>query len=117
MGTCSVLLDGRVIAKKVGIAGSFVRRLIGLQWRRDLPDDEGLLIKPCNRVHSFNMKFPIDLVFVDDKGTVVELIPSFRPGQVSPKVSGTAGVLELSAGTADRVGLRREDRLTFDRQT
>jgi uncharacterized membrane protein (UPF0127 family) len=56
--------SGKVIAGKVMIANTFLKRLKGLLTSNGLEEDEGLIIKPCNSVHSFGMRFSIDLVFL-----------------------------------------------------
>lgn len=55
---------------KVEIACSVFSRLRGLLGRRDYPDL--LLLTPCNDIHTFGMRRPIDVAFIASDGTVVE---------------------------------------------
>ena len=76
----------------------------GLLGRDGLPQGEGLLIKPCGSVHTFFMRFPIDVVFLDRELSVLAVRPEVRPW----RTAGTRGgkvVLELGAGEAARLGI------------
>lgn len=82
------------------VADSFITRLCGLMFRRELPGGEGLLIRPCNSVHTHFMRFPIDVIFVDREWRVLHLILGMRPWRHSPVVRGSVAVLELGNGAA-----------------
>ncbi len=101
--------DGREVAGAVRLADSFARRLRGLLGVRKLPPGHGLLIVPCSGVHTLFMRFPIDAVALDHKGTVVDVrrrIPPWRP-LVLPGGKPFA-ILELRSGAA---GVRPGDQL------
>ena len=71
-----------ILGVRAVVADTFLSRLRGLMFRRDLPAGEGLLIKRCNAIHTFFMRFPIDAVFLDRAGAVVRVvrdIPPWRP--------------------------------------
>lgn len=84
------------------VADSLLSRGLGLMFRKGLPRDGGLLIKFSRHIrsysiHSFFMRFTIDLVFLDNKNRIVDLHTLKPWGLFSPK--GTcAGVLEVNAG-------------------
>jgi uncharacterized membrane protein (UPF0127 family) len=59
------------IATQCTEARSFLARLRGLMGHPGLEAGQGLLIEPCSSVHSFFMRFPIDVIFVDRANTVV----------------------------------------------
>lgn len=101
---------GPVVARRVMHANTFWRRLRGLMGRRSLMPDEGLLLDPCNAIHTFFMRFPIDALFLDAEGRVVgvvESMPLWR-WRIMP---GARAVLELAAGTVARTGIRQGDRI------
>ena len=56
---------GTVLAEEAGHARGYWRRLIGLMGRARLADGEGLIFTPCRGIHTYFMRFPIDLVFID----------------------------------------------------
>lgn len=105
--------NGRIIADRVRLASAFGSRLRGLLGVRHLPEGEGLLLSPCNSVHMFFMSIPLDVVFLDETGEVVGLICNLRPWRISGLYPRASAVLELPAGTCERAGLRRSDRLVF----
>ena len=71
---------------------------------------EGLLIRRAGSVHTFFMRFPIDVVFLDGSGAVVKRVTKLRPWRVALARSGR-DALELAAGEAERLRIDRGDRL------
>ncbi|WP_136513119.1 DUF192 domain-containing protein [Geomonas edaphica] len=90
--------SGREVAGNVTVAGSFFSRLKGLIGKKSLPDGEALWIKPCNSVHTFGMRFPIDVVFLDRDLQVVAVKARLRPNAISGIHRKACSVLELPAG-------------------
>ncbi|MGB9880875.1 MAG: DUF192 domain-containing protein [Anaerolineae bacterium] len=91
------------------VASGFFSRLIGLIGRTDA--GPGLLIPECNWIHTFFMCFPIDVVYVDREGRVLELVEGLKPWRVGPWVREACAVLEFEAGTARGLGIRSGIRL------
>jgi len=73
------------------------RRLLGLALRRRPPDGWGLLLPRCRSVHTFGMRFAIDVVFLDSRGRVVRVVCGLRPGRIV-LCRRAESVLELRAG-------------------
>jgi protein-S-isoprenylcysteine O-methyltransferase Ste14/uncharacterized membrane protein (UPF0127 family) len=94
-----------VLADRLRVADTHWTRLRGLLGTRRLAPGEGLWIRPCNQVHMFGMRYPIDVVFLDDAGLVLRTVENLRPWRVSPRVRGAASVLELPAGAIARAGI------------
>ncbi|MFA6031017.1 MAG: DUF192 domain-containing protein [Elusimicrobiota bacterium] len=82
------------------LADGLRSRLVGLLGRSALGRGEGLWLVPCSQVHMFFMRFPIDVVFLDAKGRVLQVVRELRPWRVSPWVRGAHSALELPAGGA-----------------
>ncbi len=102
-----------VLADNCSVADNFASRFIGLMGRKELSSGKGLLIVPCNSIHMFFMRFPIDAVFLDKNNRVVHICESIKPWRIS-KIVGTAhSVLELPAGTALKTSTEVEDNLLF----
>jgi uncharacterized protein len=76
----------------------------GLLGRDGLAQGEGLLIKPCGSVHTFFMRFPLDVVFLDRELSVVAVRPEVRPWRTAG-ARGAKIALELAAGEAARLGI------------
>lgn len=110
-----VLMEGEVIALRVGVADSFFARMIGLLRHKKLDKGEGLLIRPCCQVHTFNMRFDIDILFLSKTGEILYIEESLGPGMVSPFVKKSYQVLELKCGTVKEKGITIGKRVAFDR--
>lgn len=95
------LTSGKELSRTLAVADTFFARLKGLLGKRELPPGGGLWIKPCNSIHTFGMKFPIDVAFLDREMQVVALAKTLRPNRVAPFCSRASSVLELPAGTLD----------------
>ena len=88
-------------------------RRIGLLGRATMADDTAMIIAPCSSVHTFFMKFTIDVAFVDRDGIVLKRYRSLGPWRVAFALGAFAAV-ELVAGRLDRSGVRTGDRLLID---
>lgn len=84
---------------RVRLARGFFARARGLLGTRSLAPDAGLLIPRCSAVHTFGMRYPIDLLFLDHDATVVAIHPAVPPWRIR-RLPGAAAVLEVAAGTA-----------------
>lgn len=104
---------GLTLGTAVAEADSFLLRLRGLMFRKALAPGEGLVIRPCNAVHTHFMRFPIDVLFLDDEGRVLHVIPAMPPWRQSPIVRGARAVLELASGAAGTT--QAGDRLEVER--
>ena len=96
--------NGAVICERCSIARNSLTRMRGLLGRRALAQDEGLLLRPAGSVHTFFMRFPIDIVFLDADNRVMRVSADTRPWRTAATRKARA-VLELAAGEAMRVGL------------
>ncbi len=97
---------GEVIADKVRIAQNFKSRSIGLLNRRSLNENEALLIKPCASIHTFFMKFPIDVLFLSKEGNIVKIEHSLKPWKLSGCLAGCFMVLELQQGKVSKTTIK-----------
>ena len=80
------------------VASGFADRLVGLLSRTHMPDDIGLYFPKCSAVHTFGMRFSIDVLFLDADCRVVKIV-TMNPWRVQ-SVRGASSVLELNAGAA-----------------
>jgi uncharacterized membrane protein (UPF0127 family) len=90
---------GTVLADKVGVADTRASRAVGLLTRSGLEAGEALWIVPSRGVHTWGMRFTIDVLALDEAGTVIDCVSNLRPWRMRLPRKGTAGVLELPAGT------------------
>ena len=106
--------NGCVLAERVGTAATRRARAIGLLRHNALPKGEGLWIVPSRGVHTFGMRFAIDVVALDDRGRIIDLVANMRPWRLRLPRPGCLGVLELPAGTIALSGTRLGDAVVFD---
>ena len=101
---------GVLLAEKLTVADTFWKRLRGLLGTREWPEGNALLIRPCNSVHMFGMKYRLDVLFVDRKNMVLEAVEALAPGRLKFCLGAKCAV-ELPEGTLRRTGTCRGDRL------
>jgi uncharacterized protein len=101
-----------VLADSVEVADQGSTRRKGLLGRDGLPAGAGLWITPCESVHTFWMKFAIDLVYLDRSKRVKKVRSGVPPWRLSACFSAHS-VLEFASGTVDRTHTRPGDRLEF----
>jgi uncharacterized membrane protein (UPF0127 family) len=98
------LNTGAVVATHVAVADTRATRAVGLLTRSGLNPGEGLWIVPSRGVHTWGMRFAIDVVALDQEGVVVDRVAVLKPWRIRLPRRGTAGVLELPAGALDATG-------------
>ena len=74
-------------------------RLLGLAFLRSIPPDHALLIPHCRSVHTFGMRFPIDVTFLDERGTVLRVDRAVPPRRIR-FCRGAFAVLEIATGAS-----------------
>jgi uncharacterized membrane protein (UPF0127 family) len=103
-----------LVAEAAEIADTPRARTVGLLKRTSLEPGEGLLITPCEGIHTFGMKFAIDVVFVSGKKKVMKVRPAMPRSRISLCLLAHS-VIELPAGTAARTGTVKGDQLQFEK--
>ncbi|MBI4788169.1 MAG: DUF192 domain-containing protein [Chloroflexi bacterium] len=93
-----------VLVENGAVAASAWARLRGLLGHRPLQAGEGLLLRGEKAIHTIGMGFPIDVLFLDRAGRIVQLYHSMVPLRVSPYVFRAADVLELPSGILEKTG-------------
>jgi hypothetical protein len=101
---------GTSIGDAIETAESSAQRRTGLLKHERLNDGEGLWIVPCEAVHTFFMKFAIDLIYLDRKHHVKSVVRAVRPWRFSACLSAHS-ILELPTGTIDRSQTKKGDEL------
>ena len=91
-------VNGKVVLERIIMADTYTKRLQGLLGRKGLDEREGMMILPCNSIHTYRMKFPIDVLFVDRDNVVVKVLRDFKPGRMGPLVFKSHFVMEAEAG-------------------
>lgn len=99
-----------VLDREVAVATGFRARLLGLSYMDRCAAGAGLLIPRCSAIHTFGMRFALDLVFLDASLEPLELRRAVRPRRFV-YCPGAASVLELPAPAAGRQGKARTDEI------
>lgn len=89
---------GKYIVNNLEIANTLEKQVKGLLGRSFFKKGQGLLIPFSNQIHTNNMQFAIDVLFLDDSNKVVHIIKSMPEGYVTPKIFLASKVLELPSG-------------------
>jgi uncharacterized protein len=107
---------GACLAARVDVAGDSASRRRGLLGRDHFDPGSAILIAPCQGVHTFGMRFPIDIVAIARDGSVIK-IRAHVPSRRIVMAWSAFAIIELPAGEADRSGLRVGDRLITNRES
>ncbi len=102
------------IGDAVEVADTSAKRRTGLLKHESLPAGHGLWIVPCEGVHTWGMKFAIDVVYLNKKRRVVKIRKDMGRRRLSFCLWAHS-VLELPAGTVERTGMEKGDQLEFER--
>jgi uncharacterized protein len=101
------------LATEMSIAGTHWSRFRGLMWTDAVkfPAGRGLWIVPCRGVHTFGMRFPIDVIYLDGNRIVVHIENRLKPWRVAPVKMRAASVLELPGNTIQSTGTSLGDEI------
>ena len=110
----SNLTRNRILAESADIADTSAKRRTGLLKHSSLEPGEGLWIAPSEGVHTFGMKFAIDVVFLNKKKKILKVRPNMVRGRIALSLLAHS-VLELPAGTLEKTGTTAGDQLEFEK--
>lgn len=90
---------------QVLVAGTMRERMRGLLGREALRQREGMLLKSCRLIHTYGMRYPIDVIYLSRNGKVLKVTEALAPRRMSGTWRADS-VLEMAAGEACRCGIR-----------
>lgn len=97
--------NGQTLIPRLEIANTFFSRFWGLMGKKNLDLASGILFPNCNSIHTFFMKFPIDVILLSREGRVVEIREAVNPWGLLLPVKQASHVIELSALSAKNLGI------------
>jgi len=112
--------QGREVVFQVEIADSPARRELGLQYRRELAPDRGMIfLFPAETEQTFWMKntpIPLDMIFIDHERKIVGIVEQTVPFSLDARSVGKPSqfVLEINGGLTKRYGIQAGDRVRFE---
>ncbi len=110
---------GRELTFQVEVADTPSKRELGLQYRRDLPPDRGMIfLFPTESEHSFWMKntpLPLDMIFISKDLKIVGIVEQAVPFSTDSRSVPAASqfVLEINGGLSKRHGIKAGDSVRF----
>ncbi|MBI2521257.1 MAG: DUF192 domain-containing protein [Bdellovibrio sp.] len=87
-----------LLSSKTRHANATLDRMIGLMFAPPTVEIDGLLIEPCNSIHTFFMRFNLDLVFLSRKNVILKIQRNVKPWRMTWIVWRAKKVLELKSG-------------------
>lgn len=111
MKKCNIYVNSLLLFENIKIADNFFLRFKGLMGETQLKNYSGLLISPCNQIHTFFMKMNIDVIFIDKDMQIVKTIQNAQKSKIYPAVKKSAAVLELEPGIIKKYGLNVGDNI------
>ena len=107
--------SGSVVADRVMTAFDSKSRRKGLLKQDSMPEGSALIIAPCNAIHTFFMRFAIDVAFVARDGRVLKTRKAVPAWRLAASL-GAFAVVELPSGALDRSDLAPGDLLVARRR-
>jgi uncharacterized membrane protein (UPF0127 family) len=104
---------GQIVCERCYVAERSLPRIRGLIGWSELAPGEGMLLRPSWSIHTAFVGYPIDAVFLDGELAIIG-VAHLKPFRAALRL-GARAVLELPAGTCERLGLKPGDRLGWGR--
>src|SRR5665647_718739 len=109
--------NGNIVAEKVLKAHTFFRRLKGLMFTKSLPSGFCLHIRPCRSVHTFFMKYTIDILYLDAQYNIIGVEANLKPGKLGAIYPNSVSVIELPEGTIQQNDIQIGQTVRFEPST
>jgi len=106
---------GTLVGECIRVAETGLTRIVGLLGERELQPGDGLLIVPSQSIHTWGMRFPIDIAVLDHDWKVIGMRCDMRPFRITRMFWKAAAVLELPSGTLDSTSTHIGDTIEFGR--
>jgi hypothetical protein len=90
-----------ILADKIFLSDKFLARLMGLLSFKSFDKNQAMILRPSNSVHTFFMRFPIDVLFVDKNNSIVRIVRHMKPFRVTGVYLKSKFVVELPVGVID----------------
>ncbi|MBQ7102001.1 MAG: DUF192 domain-containing protein [Clostridia bacterium] len=101
--------NSQIITDNARRADNFFTRFKGLMFVKEIEDNYALHITPCNQIHMLNMRFALDVIYLDKDNTVVKVDENVQPGRICKTVRNAKSVIEMKAFAASKLGINQGD--------
>lgn len=106
------ITQNTIVASKVCLADSFIIRLKGLLGTDKLESGAAFIIRPCNSIHTFGMRYTIDVVFLNKQNKIIKITKAMVANRFSLCLNSSY-VVELPFGTIDATGTKVGDTISL----
>lgn len=110
-----LVINGVPAGIRVLVARTFAARSTGLLNHLSLPSNEGLVFERVHKLHTFGMKFEIDIVFVSKRGEVIQVASRIGPKKKIRAPGGTHYAVELCGGRSEELALKVGDLVKLEK--
>lgn len=97
--------EGKVLIPICWVARDFFSRFLGLMGRKTLSDNEAIFFPHCQSIHTFFMRFAIDVVSLSKEGEVISVRKNLKPWRMTKPEKGVCHTLELRGGRSEELGI------------
>lgn len=104
-----IIKNHTILTQKAVRAHTPWTRLKGLLGRDSLLSNEALVLSPCNSIHTFFMRFTIDVIFMDSSGKVLQLYHHLKPNRLTRIHWRAKEVIEVPSGTIEQWEIKLGD--------
>lgn len=106
--------DTGALVATAEIAETPITRIVGLLGRKGLEPGAAMLLDPCDTIHTWFMRFPIDVVFASRDGEVIRAYDDVGPFRVARGSRRARITIELPSGARRRANIGVGSRLRFE---
>ncbi len=107
----SLYRQNEQLLANIKLADTFGGRCRGLMFYQAMPGVAGIILYPCNFVHLFWMRFPLDLVYINRNREVLLIRENISPNRIGPYIKDAYFVLETEAGSLAGKNIRKGEQL------
>lgn len=93
-----ITYNNKMLSNNIRVADDLWSRLIGLMFRKEIQGADGLLLEPCNSIHTCFMRYSLDVVFLSKDNRIVKIIRDIKPWRMTWIYFRAKKTLELPAG-------------------
>lgn len=97
----------------IKIAKSLFSRSVGVIGWKDFGDKNGLLLTNTSSIHTFFVRFPLEVVFLNKEMEIIKIVENLRPFSFSPIVWKAKHVLEMPTGSISKYALKNGDKINL----
>ncbi len=102
-----------VLVKEAKFAKNFFERMLGLIPRKEISEEQALVFENCKQIHTFFMKFSIDVIYLNRDSKVIKLEESISPFRICRWVKDSKYIIEAKAGIIKNKNIEIGDKIKF----